>query len=294
LRNKSRLDVLATFQGLNDKNQLQLRYNRETIQLLETLKVPQHDKLLLGEMFQIGFTESLENFELLIKQQLPTLYHKPNIFTRVKEAFTFAYYHSQSEYPLVELLISDDAPEYNKIAILFHGLCWIHDARYYKKLTPIIKTHQDIVSDFIAKYWKFYHSLLEYKNDPSKKSAKILKRKFDQLFVPNTEYSQLNQCIKRTIENKAQLIGVLKYPQIPLHNNLSELGARKKKRKGDISLHTMTKIGTMIQDAWMTIVQTANQLGVDIYKYINAKISKNNSAVSLDDLIYQKASYYTK
>ncbi|MGD9202470.1 MAG: transposase [Chitinispirillia bacterium] len=293
LKNKSRLDVLAAFQGLHDKNQLQVLYNEETIQLFKTFKVPHNDTVLLAEMFQKGFQESLADFEMRIQNQLPTLYNKPNIFHRVKEAFVFAAYHDQKEYPLVELLVSDDASEYNKIAILFHGLCWIHDARYYKKLAPVIKAHQEIVSDFMDQYWQYYKNLLEYKKNPSKKSAKMLQQKFDQLFGSNTNYSQLNTCIKRTRENKNQLLGVLEYPQIPLHNNLSELGARRKVRKRDISLHTMTKKGTMVQDAWMTIVQTATQLGVDIYKYIFSKMSKSEKTISLADIIYQKATCNT-
>jgi hypothetical protein len=290
LRNKSRLDILAAFQGLHDRNQLQIIYNEETVQLFETLKVPLNDRILLAEMFQKGFVESLEHFEKHVQKQLPALYNKPNIFTRVKEAFVFAYYHDQKEYPLVELLVSDDAPEYNKIAILFHGLCWIHDGRYYKKLTPVVKEHQEIVANFMDAYWLYYKSLLQYKKNPSKRSAKKLNKTFDQLFVPNTNYSQLNTCIKRTKENKKHLLGVLDYPHIPLHNNLSELGARKKVRKRDISLHTMTKKGTMVQDAWMTITQTAIQLGVDIYKFIYSKISNSEKTIYLAECIYQKAS----
>jgi hypothetical protein len=109
--------------------------------------------------------------------------------------------------------------------------------------------------------------------------------------VPDSPYSQLNTCIKRTVKNREQLLGVLKYPDLPLHNNSSELGARQKARKRDISLHTMTDKGTKVQDAWMTIVQTAIKLGVNIYEYIQEKISNAKSETpSLSELIYQKAS----
>jgi uncharacterized NAD-dependent epimerase/dehydratase family protein len=108
--------------------------------------------------------------------------------------------------------------------------------------------------------------------------------------VPDTPYAQLNTCIKRTVKNKEQLLGVLKYPDLPLHNNTPELGARQKVRKRDISLHTMTSKGTKVQDAWMTIVQTAIKLGVNIFEYIQEKISNpNNQTISLAEVIYQKA-----
>lgn len=291
LQNKSRLDVLAAFQGLHDKNQLRPIYNDETIRLLAIADVCENDRVLLGKVFhQRSMPLTLEAFIVCVEKEVPELYNKPVAFTKVKEAFAFAYYHYQDEYPVVELLISDDAPEYNNIAILFHSLCWIHDGRNYKKLSPIIKGHQDICSAFIEKYWDYYHKLLKYKKDPSENFAKELEAEFATLFVPDTPYAQLNTCIKRTVKIREQLLGVLKYPNLPLHNNTSELGARQKARKRDISLHTMTSEGTKVQDAWMTIVQTAKKLGANIYEYVTDKI--NNPAgqkVSLAELIYQKA-----
>ena len=109
------------------------------------------------------------------------------------------------------------------------------------------------------------------------------------MFVSNKKYFQLNDCIERTLSNREQLLVVLDHPEIPLHNNLSELGARRKVRKRDISLHTMTEKGTLVQDAWMTIVQTATQLGVDIFKYIVNKINNSTESFSPADIISQKA-----
>jgi hypothetical protein len=291
LQGKSRLDVLASFQGLDDKKQLLLIYNEETVRLLEIAGVAENDRLLLGKMFHhCDIPLTLENFNARIGKDLPDLSNKPVAFTKVKEAFAFAYYHYQDEYPVVEILMSDDAPEYNTIATLFHALCWIHDGRYYKKLTPIIQGHQDICSVFLKKYWNYYYSLLAYKKTPSKQCAIELENRFDTLFVADTLYAQLNTCIKRTVKNREQLLGVLRYPHLPLHNNNSELGARQKARKRDISLHTMTEKGTKAQDAWMTVVQTAIKLGVNIYEYVYAQISNATSGVpTLSELIYLKA-----
>ena len=46
---------------------------------------------------------------------------------------------------------------------------------------------------------------------------------------------------------------VLKYPEIPLHNNDAEPGARAQVRKQDVSLHTMTKNGTKANDTFITL-----------------------------------------
>jgi len=43
---------------------------------------------------------------------------------------------------------------------------------------------------------------------------------------------------------------------------------------GDISLHTWSKKGTRVRDAIMTLIETANKLGVSAIQYISDRISK--------------------
>ena len=109
---------------------------------------------------------------------------------------------------------------------------------------------------------------MEYKNNPNKKSENQIEKDFDELFIPNTNYFDLYNQIKKTLKNKEKLLLVLEYPYIPLHNNLAELAARVQVRKRDISLHTVTILGTQIQDAFMSIIQTCRLNGINAYKYI--------------------------
>ena len=46
-----------------------------------------------------------------------------------------AYYQQQTDFPIIERLLADDAPQF-KLLTLYLALCWIHDARHYKKLKP--------------------------------------------------------------------------------------------------------------------------------------------------------------
>ena len=78
---------------------------------------------------------------------------------------------------------------------------------------------------------------------------------------------------------------VLKYPDLPLHNNTSELGARAQARKRDISLHTMSTKGTEAKDSFMTIVETAKKHGVNVYHYLYDRITKKYEMPSLATLI---------
>ena len=74
-----------------------------------------------------------------------------------------------------------------------------------------------------------------------------------------TNYQALNERIEKTKENKSELLLTLKYPEIPLHNNDAEMGARIQVRKRDVSLHTMREEGTKASDTFLTIVQTAKK-----------------------------------
>ncbi|MCP4015839.1 MAG: transposase, partial [Delftia sp.] len=155
------------------------------------------------------------------------------------------------------------------------------------KLTPFINSHAKLTEDFKTKYWEFYKTLLKYKLKPDKQRKKEIEKEFDKLFGYQPEYFDLDKEIKRTKKNKDKLLTVLKYPQIPLHNNLSELAARLQVRKRDVCLHTMTRKGTQLQDAFMSIIHTCNLLEKNAYAYIRDRISGNNKFY-LPDLVLQK------
>jgi hypothetical protein len=50
-----------------------------------------------------------------------------------------------------------------------------------------------------------------------------------------TNYKKLDQRIAKTQAKKESLLLVLKYPKLPLHNNMAKLRARQRVRKRDVS-----------------------------------------------------------
>jgi hypothetical protein len=187
----------------------------------------------------------------------------------------------------VKCLLTDDAPQYNKIA-LYHALCWVHIGRHYKKLMPVVKAHQLELANFITKFWNYYHQLLAYKTYPTPTEATRLTEEFDALFSTKTGYDQLDERIACTRENKDQLLLVLEFPFLPLHNNASELGARSQARKRDISFHTMSIAGTKAKDVFMTLRHTAKKLAINFYDYIGDRINKTYAIPALADLIAER------
>ena len=107
------------------------------------------------------------------------------------------------------------------------------------------------------KYWDFYRKLLLYKQEPTDENADLLSKEFDDLFSTITGYDELDKRIQRTNLKKINLLLVLEYPELPLHNNGSELGARVQARYRDISFHTINPKGTKAKDTLMTIIETA-------------------------------------
>jgi len=283
LAHKNRLHILFAMQGEPCEG-LQYAYNNETEKYLQHFNISIEDKEILRNRFSNGQILTEWEFQSIIAKEYPVLYSKPNMFKKVCESFAFGHYFTQTDYPVIDYLVSDDAKEY-KMLSRCQMLCWIHDARYYNKLSPQLENHRTILSNFKDLYWTFYRLLLDYKQHSCEETATTLDDKFDKLFVPDTEYFELNKEIERTKSNKAELLTVLKQPALPLHNNLSELNARVLVRKRDISLHTMSDLGTQVKDAMMSIIQTAKLLGVDIWKYISDLINQKNE-FSLADLIY--------
>ncbi len=236
-------------------------------------------------------TEDKEISETEMQLLLEKVFKKgkgKNTKARIMEAAAIAAYHRQTEIPIVDVLLADDAPQFKKLVDEL-ALCWIHEGRHYNRLDPILSCNVDALKDFKTRFWDFYGDLLKYKQNPSPETAEKLSIEFDELFSAKPIYAALSDRIEKTKNKKDELLLVLKYPWLPLHNNDAELGARVEKRRQDVSLHTISKAGTTAKDAFLTIVQTSKKLGVNAYEYINDRISKKFIMPALSDLIIERA-----
>ena len=283
-KHKNRLTILDVLRNFESRNFL---FNEETFSLLKQLKVSQKLITVLHKIEKdIPFNEQ-EMQEILNK-----LFPDPNKGkihrTRIREASAIASYHQDINMPIVKLLLCDDAPQFKLITDEL-SLCWVHDGRHYKRLTPVVQNHQDELAAFRERYWNFYRELFRYKKNPSCKLAKSISAEFEILFSTKTDYDELNKRIAKSKAKKKELLPVLKHPELPLHNNRSENGARVQKRREDVSLHTKTKEGTNAKDTMMTIVETTKKHAVSSYKYIHDRVSQTFKMPNLADLIRAKA-----
>lgn len=280
---KDRLTVLSVVSGVDDQEKLPYVWNGEARSTLFGLGwANKHDALLDELPKGVSMTyDVLANF--CQSHQLPD-----KATAKLREAMAIAAYHTNTDIPIIPILMADDAPQF-KLLTQELALCWIHDGRHYKKLRPVIPNHRIILNGFLTDYWQFYHELLAYKDAPSRQEAERLRARFVDLFTTETGYQQLDDRIAKTKAKEQALLLVLTHPELPLHNNPAELGARAAVRKRDVSLHTMTDEGTKAQDALLTIRETARKLGINLYDYLFDRISRSYAMCSLAETIRERS-----
>ena len=204
------------------------------------------------------------------------------------DAAAVAAYHAETGVPVVQTLICDDAPQFNWLTNSMM-LCWVHEGRAYKKLLPVIGYHRSLQEDFLKRFWEYYDRLLNYREQPTPEMATELETAFGELFSAQTGYGELDKRIAKTLAKKDALLLVLKYPELPLHNNPAELAARFRVRKRDISFGPRTEDGKHAWDTFMTLAATTKKLGVSFYSYIRDRITMAMVISPLADLIQKAA-----
>ena len=204
--------------------------------------------------------------------------------TAIEHAAAIVFYRQQSSIPVVQTLVCDDAGQF-KLLTDHLSLCWIHAGRHYEKLSPIVDRHAKSLDAFLDRYWAYYASLQDYRAGPTKELAEKLRLEFDELFSTQTKYAALDDRIAKTAAKKDELLTVLSVPQVPLHNNASELGARVSARRRDVSLHSRSERGVRAMDIFTTLVQTSKKLGISAFDYFRDRLSQAFDLPSLAESI---------
>ena len=204
------------------------------------------------------------------------------------DAAAVAAYHAETDFPVVQALVCDDAPQFNWLTWEMM-LCWVHAGRPFKKLIPVVALHRELLEGFLKRFWEYYDQLLAYREKPTSAECLRLKAEFDSLFSMHTGYDDLDQRITKTRAKQASLLLVLKYPELPLHNNAAELGVRQRVRKRDVSFGPRTQDGMRAWDTFATLAATAKKLGVSFFRYLHDRISAENQIPPLADLVEKRA-----
>jgi len=282
LPSKDRLSVLDV---LRHGRARIFRLNEETMAYLEKIQLAQTTRQILKD--GCG-TEELSEGDFLswLKTHLPELGKQQR--KAILDAAAVAAYHAEKGVAVIEALICDDAPQFNWLTHRMM-LCWVHEGRPYKKLAPVISLHRELLADFLKRFWLYYDQLLTYRKQPTPSERARLEAEFDSLFSTRTGYDDLDNRIAKTRAKKDSLLLVLEFPELPLHNNPAELGARQRVRKRDVSFGPRTQDGVRAWDTFMSLAATTEKLGVSFYQYIQDRISGTNLIPPLADLVKKAA-----
>lgn len=281
LPSKDRISLICALLGGQSPSFLA---NDVALRMLRTTQVPA--KWIRQVLAVFPWAQEMTDAEVsvLLDQAALPLY----VAKKVRDALAVGFYRTQMALPVPLILLTDDAAQSNLLTEKW-ALCWIHEGRHYKKLEPRFAYHQRCLERFCAEFWMFYRRLLAYRDHPTAPEAQGLTAAFDTLFGTPTGYAQLDRQAALTLPKKDHLLLVLGHPEIPLHNNPAELGARQRVRKRDVSLAARTHEGLAAWDTFQSIVETAKKLGVNITAYIRDRVTKRYALPSLAALIARQS-----
>jgi hypothetical protein len=282
LAGKDRLSVLD---ALRNGRARVFRLNAEALGYLKSLVLPRAARQTV-----LAWCDEQDLDETAFLNRMDT--HLPGLGQRQRKAIidaaAVAAYHTEVGVPVVRLLVCDDAPQFKWLTEAI-ALCWVHEGRHYKKLTPVIALHRQQLVDFLKQFWDFYDQLLTYQSQPGPQERLRLEAEFDRLFSSVTGYEALDARMAKTREKKASLLMGLQHPELPLHNNPAEWEVRQRVRKRDVSFGPRTPDGVRAWDTFMSLAATTRKLGISFYQYIHDRISRANQIPPLASLIETRA-----
>jgi len=274
-------DRLTVIDILSRENEPSCIINPYAINFLQARKLKSSILSSLKSLLQMGLM-TREKFEEELNSLIPDLKNRQK--TMILEAAAITAYQESHISPAIQCLVCDDAKQFFYITSL-RALCWIHEERHYKKLTPLLAHHRKLVDDFRSRIWDYYNELKEYKNNPSEEEKIRLSNLFDKIFSTKTGYDGLDNRIELTKKKKDSLLVVLDHPETPLHNNPAELALRMYVIKRKISFGTRSEDRTKSWETFFTIMDTCRKLGVNFRDYLYDRILKRNKMPPLASLI---------
>jgi regulator of replication initiation timing len=281
---KDRLSFLAFLQHTPNA---QFLFDDQTLKLLAAeFGVPATWRKGIAELILArggSFTLQTDQLQVWLTDVLKIPAKRLDPRLEISHAAAIRYYQAQQSVPVIDILVCDDAPQF-KLTTQHIQLCWIHEGRNYKKLDPSVPRHQELLKQFVERFWQYYGWLQKYRQEPTTQRADELRTIFEELFCTKTGYEDLDKRISYTAKKKG-LLTFLSYPECPLHNNASELGARVCARRRDVSLHSRNARGAHAMDVFTTIVQTCKKLGQSSYDFFKKRLSSQKSALDIPQMI---------
>jgi Transposase IS66 family len=184
-------------------------------------------------------------------------------------------------------ILSDGAGQFN---ILCHGLCWVHAERGLRRLQGTNPRQCRNIEKMQERLWQYYRQLQQYQQHPSAALKAELWGQFDQIFRRHyRHHPSLNTVLTQFRAHKAELLQVLDYPGLPLHNNAAETDIREYVTRRKISGGTRSDAGRQARDTFVGLKKTCRKLGVSFWQYLLSRLRGDGNVPLLSEVIRTKA-----
>ena len=184
----------------------------------------------------------------------------------------------------IHFIISDDAPNFVSLA-RNHQLCWVHEIRKYKLCEVFKRIESETLEKLVHQWQLFYKLMLKFKNNHTRELRIKIRAEFNRICSIQTLVKPLDEQLRRTKENKEGLLLFLKYPQLPLHNNLAETDIRERVIKRKISLQNRSVEGMKAWDLMLSLASTCRKIKLSFWRYLEDRISMRESVPYLGKII---------
>ena len=183
-------------------------------------------------------------------------------------------------------IFSDGARQFD---VFKHSQCWIHAERGLAKVHPVNDQQAMIQKWLRTWFWAIYDDLKDFKINPVEEKALKVLLGFEALIQTQTYCEPLQKALSGLALIKDKLLLVLKYPDLPLHNNLSESQIREYAKRRKISGGTRSNAGRQCRDTFANLKKTCRLHGLSFWYYLTDRLTGVGVFPRLADLI-EKAS----
>ena len=182
--------------------------------------------------------------------------------------------------------LSDAAGQFD---LFVPALCWVHAERPLPQIRPLNDTDRQAIDGVQDQGWTRYRALTAYRQQPDPVAKDAIHAQFDTLCATVTPCEPLHQVLRRFPCNRAELLRVLDYPDLPLPNNRSENDLRDMVKKRKISAGTRREAGRRGRDTFISLKKTCLKHGLSFWEYLHDRVSGQKAIPPLADLIRQAA-----
>jgi len=271
---------LAALQALWRTDELRYRLNPEAISYLRNkLQHTTLDKILKRFRNRVFSDERAFEREVLGHPAIKGF--NPLALRYVREAAAVAAFRDSDS---TKRLVCDDAGQFKGLTSDLQ-LCWVHVIRHFKALEPLSQRFRKILERFLESLWAYYEKLVEYKRAPRCREKARLWREFDKVFKPETGYFELDRRIQKVLRQKAELLTVLSFPEIPLHNNPCELDVREKVVQRKIRNCHRSTPGAKAADLFLGLMGTCRKNRISFWEFLKDRIYQTNAIPELQKII---------